>query len=297
VTPPVTPPLSSGYLLAGVAALLWGTVVICIKLARAPGRVGLGVSLATAALVLSALAGRDLLKLAALPPPMIGLFLLVGCLQFMVGIMLYYEAIQHGCLSVIVPITRAKIVLVLAFSIALGLEHFRWLLLAACLLVLGGGVMLGWQGNGRQSAEGARDDRGVWLALLGCVAWGISETLFGKLPKDISPLTVNAGLVLCGLVSYLPYSVASGTWRQILALPRRDWLCYIGHGLVSLSAAYVLFVRAVQIAGPPRVSVVTSVYPLISAAIGWVAFHERLNARVALGAALLFAGVAALQFL
>ena len=289
------PELTHGYLMAGAATLCWGVVVVFIKLARTPGRIGIAVSMATGALACSLVAGRDVGQVAALPAAQLALFFVAGCLQFTLGVMLYYECVQRGAISVAVPITRAKIVIVVGLSLALGLESFRWLLLAAAGLVLIGGAVIGWPSRREREKGAPGDGRAVMLAILACTCWGVSETLYGMLPKEMAAITVNAALLACGLAAYLPYAALSGAWREILAMPRRDWLCYVGHGLISFAIAYVFYVRAVQIAGPPRVAIITSVYPLISALIGFAAFRERLRATVAVGAVLLVGGVVALQ--
>ena len=79
-------------------------------------------------------------------------------------------------------------------------------------------------------------------------------------------------------------------------MPGHDIWCYMAHGVISFSAAYALFVTAIGMAGPPRVVIITSTYPLISAVVGWWLYRERFSPRVALGALLLVAGVIVLQF-
>lgn len=49
--------------------------------------------------------------------------------------------------------------------------------------------------------------------------------------------------------------------------------------------------------GPPRVNVITSTYPLISAMVGWWLFKERFSPMIGLGALLLVTGVILLQFI
>jgi drug/metabolite transporter (DMT)-like permease len=289
------PDLTYGYLMAAAATLCWGVVVVFIKLAKTPGRIGIGLSLATGALVSAAAAGSHLAEVLQLPWRLLGLIFVAGSLQFTVGVMLYYECVQRGAISVAVPITRAKIIVVLALSLALGLEQFRWLLLAAAGLVLAGGVMVGIAPTNSSQQEHGRERQAVMIALLACLSWGTSETLYGLLPKDVPALALNAALLCCGLVAYMPYALISGSWRRIIAMPRRDAACYVCHGLISFGLAYLAFTRAIQIAGPPRVVIITSTYPLISALIGFGAFRERATALLAVGALLLVAGVIALR--
>ena len=283
------------YVLAAGATLCWGVVVVFIKLARTPGRLGIGISLATGAAVMLAFAGRDLARVADLTLPQLGLFLLTGTLQFTMGCTLYYESIQRGSLSVVVPITRAKAVLIFFLSIALGLERFRWTLLAAASLVVLGGVFVSSPDPSAGQSERRTHWDSVTMAVVACLCWTFGETLIGKLPEDLPPVTANALLLCCGLLSYCVYAVASGAWRDFASVSPRGIWCYMAHGVISLSLAYILFIRAVRIAGPPRMVVVTSLFPLVSALIGWSVFKERFSPLIGVGAVLLVAGVVLLR--
>ncbi len=290
------PELTYAYTLAAIATLCWGVVVVFIKLARTSGRLGIGVSMATGTIVMFALAGSDVGRLAQLTYPQLGLFFVTGTLQFTLGCVFYYESIRRGSLSIAIPITRLKVLPILFLSILLGLEVFRWTLLGACLLVVLGGILVGAPDR-RASAADRREHRAsIIFASAACICWALGETLIGKLPKDISAIASNAMLLGCGLLAYSLYALVSGAWRELLAMPGHDIWCYMAHGILSFSIAYALFVGAIQIAGPPRITVISSAYPLISALIGWSFYGERFSARIGLGALLLAGGVALLQF-
>jgi len=291
------PELSYAYTLSAIAALLMGFVVIFIKLAQSPGRLGIGISLATGTFVMFVLAGEDAALLVRLPYKDLALFFVIGTLEFTVGLMLYYESLQLGSVSVAVPITRLKVLPLLAFSILLGLEVFRWALLGACVLVVLGGVLVGGRDSGAEARDRATQRLSVLLAIAACLCWAVAETLIGKLPKDLPPIPTNALLLSCALVSWVLYALVSGAWRELLEMPGRGVWCYMAHGIISLSTAFVLIVRAIQIAGPPRVNVITSTYPLISAMVGWWLFKERFSPMIGLGALLLVTGVILLQFI
>jgi len=291
------PELSYAYTLSAIAALLMGFVVIFIKLAQSPGRLGIGISLATGTFVMFVLGGEDAALLVRLPYRDLALFFVIGTLEFTVGLMLYYESLQLGSVSVAVPITRLKVLPLLAFSILLGLEVFRWALLGACVLVVLGGVLVGGRDSGAEARDRATQRLSVLLAIAACLCWAVAETLIGKLPKDLPPIPTNALLLSCALVSWVLYALVSGAWRELLEMPGRGVWCYMAHGIISLSTAFVLIVRAMQIAGPPRVNVITSTYPLISAMVGWWLFKERFSPMIGLGALLLVTGVILLQFI
>ncbi|NLO05285.1 MAG: EamA family transporter [candidate division WS1 bacterium] len=284
------------YLLAGISALLWGFAVIPIKAARTSGRLGVAVSMATGTLVMALLSGASISQLGTLTSRELGLYLLVGAFQFAIGCMLYYMAIHRGSISIAVPITRVKIILILFMSVALGMEIFRWSLLWAAMLVFMGGALLGKPSSKADTLERGGHWRSIALAIGACISWAIGETLIGLLPDRIPPITSNGMMLGCGLVVYALYAAVSGAWREVLAMPRHDVICYMGHGLISFSAAYALFVWAMQLSTPPRVVTITSTYPLISALIGWIAYKERFSIRLVIGAILIIGGVIVLQF-
>lgn len=289
--------LSHAYLLAALATLCWGFIVIPVKLSRLPGRLGIGISMLTGSVAMVVLAGSEMAAALELSGPVLARFLITGSFQFTLGCMLYYEAIQRGSISVAVPITRAKVIPILFLSVWLGLEVFKWSLFFACLLVVLGGVLIGRRtANGPPERPGENHVHSVLLAVAACICWAIGETLIGTLPKDMSPIAANGLLLWSGLTVYALYAVVSGAWREFRGVRPRDALCYVAHGIISFSVAYVFFVKAIQIAGPPRIVCITSTYPLISALVGWVAFKERCTWPIAAGAALLVGGVVLLQF-
>ncbi len=279
------------YPMAAGAALIWGLVVILIKQARIPGRLGIGISLATAAAIMCALAGRDLLTLFDLPTTQLSFIFIAGTVQFTVARTLYFEAIRRGRLSVIVPITRLQILPLLGLSILAGLEQFTWGLLGVSLIVVAGSVLVGRADDDDTTQERRDHVASVAMAVASCLAAALGITLFGMLPETLSPITANAAVLTSGLVSYIVYALASGTWREFRTVAPRGWLNFAGHGAFSLALAYVLLIRALQIAPPPRVMIVVTTYPLISAIVGWIAYKERFTATTVVGGVLIVGGV------
>lgn len=288
--------LHFAYLIAGAAALLWGLVVIPIKHARTSGRLGIAIAMATGTVIMFVLSGSEIVKLVTLSYRELALYFVTGSMQFALGGGAYYLAVQKGSLSVAVPITRVKILLVLFLSIVLGLEVFRWGLLGAAMLVFLGGLMVGKPL--RHSTGSERDGHwaSIGFAIAACIFWAVGQTLMGMLPERIAPMASNALLLGSGLITWMIIATVAGWWRELMAMPGRDIWCFMAHGVISFSAAYALFVWAIQLAGPPRVVIITSTYPMISALVGWIAYHESFNSRLGLGAALLIGGVILLQF-
>jgi drug/metabolite transporter (DMT)-like permease len=271
-------------------------VVIPIKRARTSGRLGIAVAMTTGTVAMFALSAPRMGILGTLTPREIGLYLVTGAMQFTLGCGAYYLAVQKGSLSVAVPITRVKILIVLGLSILMGLEILSWTLFGAAMLVFLGGVMVGKP----LRSSSAEDREGHWesigLAIAACIFWAVSETLMGLLPDRIPPMLSNGLLLVSGLTAWCLLATAVGWWRELVTMPRHDVLCFVAHGLISFSAAYALFVWAIQISTPPRVVTITSTYPMISALVGWLAYNEGFSPRLGLGAIFLIGGVILLQF-
>ncbi|MGC9319842.1 MAG: EamA family transporter, partial [Armatimonadota bacterium] len=207
-------PQTVAYLMAGGATLMWGLVVIPIKRARTSGRLGIAISMAIGAIAMFALSGRDIGILARLSYRELGLYAVTGVLQFPLGCTLYYRAVQHGSLSVAVPITRVKILIILFLSIALGLEVFRWGLLAAALMVFLGGVMVGRPASAAGDDERGSHWTGLTYAVGACIFWALGETFMGLLPDRVPAIASNGMLLGCGLVAWSAYALVSGAWRE-----------------------------------------------------------------------------------
>ncbi len=288
--------LTFAYLLSAVAALLWGLVVIPIKRARTSGRLGIAVAMTMGTVAMFALSAPQISLLSTLTWREAGLYLITGAMQFTLGCGAYYLAVQKGSLSVAVPITRVKILLVVGLSILMGLEVFRWGLMGAATLVFLGGLMVGKPLRSAGSEEREGHWESIGLAVAACVFWAVSETFMGLLPDRIPPMVSNGLLLGSGLMAWCVLASVAGWWRELVAMPRHDVLCFVAHGLISFSAAYVLFVWSIQLIGPARPVIITSTYPLVSAMVGWIGYREGFSPRLGMGAILLIGGVILLQF-
>lgn len=148
------------------------------------------------------------------------------------------------------------------------------------MCILGGAVLLSWQGIAGGVGWGA-------LAIVGaCVAWGIDNNLTRKLsaadPVQIAMLkglvagTVNLGLAL----------------SQAVALPSAGLVLGAGVvGFLGYGVSLVLFVLALRHLGAARTGAYFSMAPFIGAVLALALFHEPLTAQLASAAALMAAGL------
>ncbi|HEX9369875.1 MAG TPA: DMT family transporter [Roseiflexaceae bacterium] len=114
-----------------------------------------------------------------------------------------------------------------------------------------------------------------------------SRTLAGRY-HPLQPITVGFG---AGAALLLPFALAAGF---AASYPPSGWAALIYLGLVPTALAYVLFLSGIRHIPATVASVVTLVEPLISTALAWMLFGERLGPLGLLGAALLLGALALL---
>jgi drug/metabolite transporter (DMT)-like permease len=150
----------------------------------------------------------------------------------------------------------------------------RHLLLGA-LAILGGGVLLSWQG--RTSGVGLPA-----LAIVGaCLAWAIDNNLTRKLSSaDPVQLAAIKGLTAGGV--NLAIALARGAHAPSAGVIGAGMLA----GVFGYGVSLVLFVLALRRLGAARTSAYFSTAPFLGAALALVLFREPLTAQIA-GAALL----------
>lgn len=136
--------------------------------------------------------------------------------------------------------------------------------------------------------------RGLGLALLSAVVWGVSPVMMTPAIREVDPVSIQAVRLplAAGVLWVTPWARGAG------ARVRRDWrtvgplLLAIG-ALTALSA--VTWVAALKYAGITVTTVLSSTSPLFAIPIGLVAFGERVSARAVAGILLAVAGIVLLS--
>ncbi|MFC1491865.1 DMT family transporter [Nitrospinota bacterium] len=187
------------------------------------------------------------------------------------------------------------------FAMLLGMtflgETLTLLLGAGAVLVVGGCVLLARSHAGPAIPETrAEIFKGVVLALAGAVAFGTSTALVRPAVGFFaSPNQANLYANVFAVLGYLP--IAAGRFRGARAgeWPARTWrLLALAGASASLGVTFVYL--ALSRAPVVFVSPITQTRPLFVVAISWlfIQSHERVNWRVAVGAAVIFGGTALL---
>jgi drug/metabolite transporter (DMT)-like permease len=129
---------------------------------------------------------------------------------------------------------------------------------------------------------------GVLLAVCSAVLFGGMSVALGFAIRHNPDAEMGAlvtglvGLAVCAAIALATNDWGGAVWPFLLA------------GLLAPGVSQILFVRAVQEAGPSRASVVVGVAPLVAVTIALLALSEPLAAPLMLGAALIVAGGVAL---
>lgn len=151
-------------------------------------------------------------------------------------------------------------------------------LLLGAFSILGGAVLLSWQGGPAGVGIGA-------LAILGaCVAWGVDNNLTRKL-SAADPVQITAIKGVVAGAANLGLALANGAH-----LPSPGALAAAGVvGFFGYGVSLVLFVLALRNLGAARTGAYFSTAPFLGAAVSLVLFREPLT--VQLGAAALLMGL------
>ena len=153
----------------------------------------------------------------------------------------------------------------------------RLLLGAAC--ILGGAVLLSWQGA-------ARLDAGALLIGAACLCWGIDNNLTRKLSgSDPLQIAMVKGLA-AGAVNLTLALAASSPLPPLPVLALTGVIGFLGYGL-----SLALFVLALRHLGTARTGAYFSLAPFVGAGLAVLVLHDPLTPVLGLAAALMGLGL------
>jgi drug/metabolite transporter (DMT)-like permease len=290
-----------GIILGLMAALGWGTADFLARYAtrlvgsyrtliymQVVGFVGLGVYL-----LVSGEFGR-LFAHAGWQP---WAWAVVAALLNIFGSLALYRAFEVGVLTVVSPITASYAALTALLSVLSGevLSGQRGVGIAVVLIgVILAAAALPSQAQ-RDAGESkkkpqARLTRGVGLALLAAVLYGVMFWLFGFLVVPalggIVPVWLIRLLTPCVLLA-----LAKPAHQRIAAPPGRALWLIFAVGLLD-SAAYVANTLGFTTGAVAVVSVLASLFSTVTVLLAWIFLRERLHWSQWLGIVVIFVGIA-----
>jgi drug/metabolite transporter (DMT)-like permease len=203
------------------------------------------------------------------------------------GLAAFYKALSLGTMSIVSPVVACGAVVPFVLSLATG-ERPSALALIGALTALAGAVLASVE----ESRAPARNRvRAVVLAVVAAVAIGLFTYFLGLGSREGDALSTLGG----ARVGSLSLLVALALWRRApLRLPLRSGLPVAAIGLCDVTAN-ALFALAAGRGLLAIVSVLGSLFPLMTVALAHVVLGERLTRLQVAGVAAALVGVAALS--
>jgi drug/metabolite transporter (DMT)-like permease len=201
-----------------------------------------------------------------------------------VGLACFYRALAVGTMSVVSPVAACGALVPFALALATG-ERPSGLVVAGAIAALAGAVLASAEEH--RSDEPARR-QGALLALAAAVALGLFVYFIGLAGKHGDTLSALVGARVGSLTLLVAAAVAS---RSAIRLSRRDLPAVALLGLLD-TTANGLFVLASARGYLSIVSVLGSLYPVVTVLAAHVLLGERVSRAQRLGVGLALAGVA-----
>lgn len=184
-------------------ALLWSTLIILIKDTRTSSVYGMGISLiggVTFSFLLAFLFARSSL-LSVFEFSNVFLIAAIGFMRYLLGIWFLYESIKIGDISVSIPITGYKVIIVSIMSVLLGVENFTPTLWLAVILSVAGFMVITLHIKSLTKMHRLNLIKSMLCALGAVVCWSIADIWVMKV-QHIPPLTLTFGSLLFAFVCY-----------------------------------------------------------------------------------------------
>jgi drug/metabolite transporter (DMT)-like permease len=202
------------------------------------------------------------------------------------GLVTFYRALSLGTMSVVSPLVACGAVVPFAISLATG-ERPAVVAVAGAVLALGGAVLASV--DERRSASADRS-RAVVLAVVAALALGLFVYFLGLGSREGDALSTLFGARVGSLTFLIALAFAR---RAPLAVPRASLAAVALVGLADVSAN-ALFAVASGHGLLSLVSVLGSLYPIVTVLLAYVVLGERLTRAQRAGVAVAMAGVVAI---
>ena len=203
-----------------------------------------------------------------------------------VGLAAFYRALSLGTMSVVSPIAACGAVVPFGISIASG-ERPSALALAGAAAALAGAVLASAEERRSESRDRAR---AVALAVFAALALGIFVYFLGLGSREGDALSTLVGARVGSLGALLAGALV---FRASLRVGRRDLMPVAAVGLLDVSAN-ALFAFAAGHGLLALVSVLGSLYPVVTVVLAHLLLGERLTPTQQVGVGVALAGVAAI---
>ena len=208
----------------------------------------------------------------------------IGGLGGGAGLACFYAALARGTMSIVSPITACSALVPVTLSLATG-ERPSSLALGGSVVALAGAVLASVEE--RAAAERGRGDA-IVLAVAAALAIGLFVYFLGRASSHGSALSALFGARLGSLGVLLGWTAAS---RATLRVSWRAAIPIVLVGLADVSAN-ALFALASQHGLLAVVSVLGSLFPVVTVVLAHLVLRERISGVQRVGVVVALTGVA-----
>jgi drug/metabolite transporter (DMT)-like permease len=284
------------YLAWGAVCLIWGTtylgIRICLESIPPMLMGGLRWIVAGTLVTLYLAAGRVRLPPASRWPSIV----LLGFLLLVLGnggVVVAEQWLPSGLAAVVVAACPFWMVAVEA-TLRDG-ESLRATVVAGLVVGFGGILVLVWPELRAGTAGNTRFVAGVVALQLGSIGWALGSSYSRRHARQENVLSTTAFQMLAGGVMMLLIGTAAGEWARLSFTPRTLWaLAYLS--TVGAIGGFVAYTYALRHLPVSFVSLYAYINPIIAVALGILILGEPFDRRMTAAAALVFAGVAIVQW-
>jgi drug/metabolite transporter (DMT)-like permease len=210
----------------------------------------------------------------------------VGGVGGAVGLSAFYKAMAVGTMSVVSPITACSALVPFVLSLATG-ERPAAIAAMGAILALAGAILASLEERRSSSPERAR---AVLLAVVSAVAIGLFVYFLGLGSREGDALSALVGARVGSLAALVALVVGS---RTPVRIPWASLAAVAAVGVADVSAN-ALFAFASGHGLLSLVSVLGSLYPVVTLLLAYVVLHERLTRPQQAGVAIALVGVIAI---
>jgi drug/metabolite transporter (DMT)-like permease len=174
-------------------------------------------------------------------------------------------------------------------------ERMRPAAVIGLLIGFSGILLLVWPDLTLESTGQRHFLAGVIAVQIACVGWSLGSSFSRRQQRDESVLGTTALQMLAGGLMMTAVGTVMGEWSSLYFTTRTTWaLAYLSTlGAIGGFVAYTYALRHLSVS---FVSLYAYINPIIAVALGILILNEPFDSRMALAAALVFAGVAIVRW-
>lgn len=276
--------------------LIWGTTYLGIRVAletMPPALMGGLRWLAASTMLMAYLAVRR----QPLPPPSRwGSIALLGVLLLGLGnggVVVAEQWVPSGLTAILIAGSPFWMVAVDAFF--RDGERLRALAFVGLLVGFSGILLLVWPDL---RFDGGLDGgllAGLIAIQIASVGWSVGSALSKRQKRDENVLGTTALQMLAGGIVLTAIGTARGEWASLYFTPRTAWT-FVYMCTIAGVGGFVAYTYALRHLPVSFVSLYAYINPIIAVALGVMLLNEPFDSRMAIAAALVFAGVAIVRW-